>query len=234
MNTFLATLLAGSSAGFSPSYSVDFETGYTEHADVDWDLVDSWQNNSAGLRFGYIMSPKMDIIASYQHSVGSNSSPDYYYDDVEYMSSGFSGYDISVSENIFSVGPKFNWNVKSLFVPYSSAWIKHRFVPYATAQLVVIANTLSMADTFVGDEYANTSLQSTAMAVGGTGALGLEIRTRPISSKFQFHGFLEYGGTATSSMNFQLKDAASDGGSINIGDLAYQGVHFRGGVGVRF
>jgi hypothetical protein len=223
MNTLLAALMSGNTAGFTPKYSVAFEIGQNEHMDPDWELVENYQYNTAGFRLGYNVSPKLEMIASYQNQTTSNYSNyyDYSYDE-EYTSSAFTGLEAFVEENIISVGPKLNLNLKP--------W----FVPYATGQAVMVHQKLTMHDAYSTSDDAITLIDDSAFGMGLAGALGLELRSRPVAGKAQLNTFFEYGGVTGPKMNFALKEAGADGSDINIGDLQYGGYHFRFGLGARF
>jgi len=224
MNTLLAALMSGGDPGFTPKYSVAFEVGQNEHSDPDWDTVEGYPYNSTGVRLGYNLSPKLEMVASYQHQV-TGSYNDYYYDyyyDEEYTSSEFTGINGSINENILSIGPKYNLTIKP--------WL----VPYVTGQAVFVAQKLSLQDAVSASDDPITLVEDNAFGMGLTGALGLEVRTRPIAGKAQLNTFFEYGGTSGPKMNFALSEAGTDGSDIPIGDLQYGGYHFRFGVGARF
>lgn len=226
MNSLLAALLSGSGTMFDHNYSVALESGLVEQNDVDWDLMDNWQRATGGVRVGYAVSPNLEILGSIH--VGSQSSYNYnddyyYYDDYEYTESSLSGYASNVNETLIHVGPKFSWNVTS--------W----FAPYATVQGLLIHNQLQMSDGYsVDEDDAISFVSASAMGVGATGALGFELRLRPIAKKVQLFTYAETGATGSTALNFALKDAAADGSDINIGDLGYGGGYYRIGIGTKF
>jgi hypothetical protein len=225
MNNLLAALLSGSGTMFDHSYSVAVESGLVAQNDVDWNMMDYWQRGTGGVRVGYAMSPNMELLGSIHHGVQSTSYDNYYYGDYdyEYTSSELNGYAISVSETFIHVGPKFSWNLTN--------W----FSPYATAQGVLIHNRLQMADGYsINEEDDSTYVDTSAMGVGLTGALGLELRLRPIAKKTQLFTYFETGATTATPLNFVLGEAAADGSDINIGDLGYGGGYYRLGLGTKF
>ncbi len=224
MNTLLATLLSGSGTQFDYTYSLAVETGMVEQADVDWDYATSWQRSTGGLRLGYQLTNTVDILGSVHWGQQSSGYNDYYYDyDYEEgYSTGLSGYDTQVSETLIHVGPKFSWNLKP--------W----FAPYATVQGLLVHNRLQMSDNGAFDEDATTLVDASAMGFGATGALGLELRTRPLAKKSQLFVYGEAGNTAATALNFSVKGAGVGEEDINIGDLGYGGAYFRLGAGMKF
>jgi len=222
MNSLLATLLSGSGTQFEYTYSIAAETGMVEQADVDWNATD-WQRNTGGFRLGYQLTSNVDLLTSVHWGQQNSGYNDYYYDYEEgHVSSSLSGYDVTVSETLMHVGPKFSWNLKP--------W----FAPYATLQGVLIHNRLQMSDDGAFDEDSTTLVDATAVGVGATGALGLEFRTRPIGSNMQLFAYGEGGSTGATALQFSLKGAGADEGDVNIGDLGYGGTYFRFGVGTKF
>jgi len=226
----LATLLATSSSDFAPKYSLTFETGRLDHYDPDWDMLNYWQDASAGFRVGYNLSSKLSLVASYQGAV-STSTISYgggteYYDYAEeeyiYSSSDIESVGAQITENIISFGPKLNMPVKR--------WL----VPYATVQGVVAHDVLIMGDTLYDEDAATTFFRDGATGVGALGALGLEVRTRPVLGKTQPIVYFEYGAGITSDLNFSIPDIGVDGENLPIGDLQYGGQHFRFGFGAQF
>lgn len=226
----LATLLATSSTEFSPKYSLAFETGRLDHYDPHWELVDSWQDPSVGLRLGYNLSPKLSVVGSYQ---GMNSSRTLSYggyggyeydDDGDYVEtySSVGSVEVQMQENIFTAGPRINFG--------SKRWV----VPYATAQGIVAHGRLEMGDEVYDAEEATTYFKDSAIGVGALGALGLELRTRPIAGRTQAIMYFEYGGGITSNLNFSIPEIGTGGDDISIGDLQYGGQHFRFGFGAQF
>jgi len=226
----LATLLATSSTEFSPKYSLAFETGTLAHYDPHWSLISYWQDPSVGLRFGYNISSKIALTGSYQ---GANSSGtinyggdyDYYYDEEGNYTETYSGLgnvEAEIQENIITVGPKINFG--------SVRW----FVPYASVQGIVVHGRLEMGDSTYEEDEATTYFKDSAMGVGALGALGLELRTRPIAGRVQPIMYFEYGGGITSNLNFSIPSIGVGGDDMPIGDLQYGGQHFRFGVGAQF
>ena len=226
----LATLLATSSTDFSPKYSLAFETGMLDHYDPHWDLLDSWQDPSVGLRLGYNISPKLAVVGSYQ---GMNSSRtinyggdyEYYYDDDgEYIESysSLGNVEAEIQENIFAAGPKINFG--------SKRWI----APYATVQGILVHGRLEMGDNVIDEEEATTYFKDSAVGVGALGALGLEVKSRPIAGKTQALMYFEYGGGITSRLNYSIPSIGVGGEDMPIGDLQYGGQHFRFGIGAQF
>ena len=225
MNTLLATLLSGSGNQFDYTYSLAAEVGNVAQADVDWDIASNWQSNTGGLRLGYQVNDNIDILGSvHWGNQNSGSNYDYYYyeEPDESYNSSMSGYEIQVSETLLHFGPKLSWNLNS--------WL----APYATAQGLVIHNRLQMSDSASFDEDSKTLIDDSSLGFGATGALGLEVRTRPIAKKVQLFFYGETGVTGTTALNFALAGAGSDEGDINIGDLGYGGSYFRLGAGTKF
>jgi hypothetical protein len=219
----LATLLATSSSEFSPKFNIAAETGMLEHSDPHWELVDSWQESGGGLRFGYNLSPKVGVVTSYQGSTSSstlNNGGNYDYDS-EY-SSGLSNVESIMTERLITIGPKINFGSKN--------W----FVPYATVQGLVAIGTLEVGDNASDEENSTTYFKDTAAGFGALGALGVEIRTRPISGKLQPIMYFEFGGGVSSALTFSVPEIGVDGADMPIGDLKYGGQHFRFGVGTQF
>ena len=225
MNTLLATLLSGSGNQFDYTYSLAAEVGAVAQADADWDMASNWQVNTTGLRLGYQLNDNFDMLGSVHWGTQSNGSGyDYYYYE-EYddsHNSSMSGYEIQVSETLIHLGPKMSWNINS--------WL----APYATAQGLLIHNRLQMSDSASFDEDSKTLIDDSGLAFGATGALGLEIRTRPIAKKAQLFFYGETGASAATALNFSLQGAGADEGDINIGDLGYGGSYFRVGAGTKF
>ena len=91
-----------------------------------------------------------------------------------------------------------------------------------------------MSDNGSFDEDSKTLIDDSALGFGATGALGLEIRTRPIAKKAQLFFYGETGASAATALNFSLQGAGADEGDINIGDLGYGGSYFRVGAGTKF
>lgn len=224
MNTLLATLLSGSGNQFDYTYSIAAETGIVEQADVDWDMASSWQSSTGGFRLGYKVTDNVDMLGSVHWGTQGNDSYDYYYDYEydEYVGNGMSGYEVQVSETLIHVGPKISWNINS--------WL----APYATAQALVVHNRLQMSDNGTFDEDSNTLIDASGMGFGATGALGLEIRTKPIAKKAQLFFYGETGATGATAINFALEGAGAGESDINIGDLGYGGGYFRVGAGTKF
>lgn len=225
MNTLLATLLSGSGTQFEYTYSLAAEVGAVAQADADWDIASNWQANTTGLRLGYQLNDNLDILGSVHWGTQGNGSNYgyYYYEDYDDShNSSMSGYEIQVSETLIHLGPKMSWNINS--------WL----APYATAQGLVIHNRLQMSDSASFDEDSKTLIDDSGLAFGATGALGLEIRTRPIAKKAQLFFYGETGASAATAINFALQSAGADEGDINIGDLRYGGSYFRVGAGTKF
>lgn len=225
MNTLLATLLSGTGNQFDYTYSLAAEVGNVTQADVDWDMASNWQANTGGLRLGYQVNDTIDILGSvHWGSQGSGSDYDYYYyeEHDESYNSSMSGYEIQVSETLIHLGPKLSWNINS--------WL----APYATAQGLLIHNRLQMSDSASFDEDSKTLIDDSSIGFGATGALGLELRTKPIAKKAQLFFYGETGFTGATALNFSLTGAGADEGDINIGDLGYGGSYFRVGAGTKF
>ena len=223
MNTLLATLLSGSGNQFDYTYSLAAEVGEVQQADVDWNTASNWQANTGGFRLGYQVTDNVDMLGSVHWGTQGNDSYDYYYYEYEEPhNSSLSGYETQVSETLIHVGPKFSWNLNS--------W----FAPYATAQALVIHNRLQMSDNGTFDEDSNTLIDASSMGVGATGALGLEIRTRPIAKKAQVFLYGETGASGATALKFSMAGAGTDETDINIGDLGYGGSYFRIGAGMKF
>ena len=222
MNNLLAALLSGSGATFDHTYSVAVETGVVSQQDVDWEILDSWQQNTSGLRFGYALSPNLEILGSF-HYGSQNQNSDWVIHEYEEPEDAFGVYSMNVNETLIHLGPKFTWNMTS--------WL----APYATAQGLLIHNQLQFGEGYsIDEEDSATFAQSSALGVGLTGAVGLEVRLRPIAKKVQLFTYAEAGATSASALNFSLKDASSDGEAINIGDLGYGGGYYRIGLGTKF
>ena len=220
---FLATLLATSSSEFSPKYNIAVETGMLEHSDPHWDLINSWHEPSAGLRFGYNLSPKIGVVTSYQGATSSDTlrnNDDYDYES-DYSSS-LGDVDSRMKEHLITIGPKINFTSKN--------W----FVPYATVQGLVAIGSLESGDNTWNKEEATTYFKDTSAGFGALGALGVEIRTRPISGKLQPIMYFEFGGGFSSALNFSVPEIGVDGADMPIGDLKYGGQHFRFGLGTQF
>ena len=225
MNTLLATLLSGSGNQFEYTYSLAAEVGNVAQADTDWDIASNWQANTGGLRLGYQMTDNVDMLGSVHWGTQSNRSDyDYYYYEEydESFNSSMSGYEVQVSETLIHLGPKISWNINS--------WL----APYATAQGLVIHNRLEMSDNGSFDEDSNTLIDASGLGVGATGALGIELRTKPIAKRAQLFFYGETGATGATAVNFSLEGAGADEGDINIGDLGYGGSYFRLGAGTKF
>ncbi len=225
MNTLLATLLSGSGEVLDTTFSIALESGQLEHQDPDWDTVTSWSDPSVGVRVGYTINPNLEILGSVHYRVESSTSGnDYYYDYEESNETEiFSGYSIEVSETFIHIGPKVNWNIKP--------WL----APYGTAQGLIIHNQLRMGDEYsVAEEDSITSLSTSGIGVGLTGAVGLELRTRPIAQKGQLFFYGEGGGSVVSPLEFSIQSASADESDIDIGDLKYGGQYVRFGAGARF
>jgi len=223
MNSLLATLLSGTGTQFDYTYSLAVETGVIAQSDVDWNALSDWQRSTGGLRMGYKITPTIDLLGSVHWGTQSDSY-NYYYDDydVEYYDNGLSGYDSQVSETVVQLGPKFSWNLKP--------W----FAPYATVQGLMIHNRLQMSDNGSFDEDATTLIDASAMGFGAAGALGLELRIRPIADKTQIFFYGEGGSAGTTALQFAMTDAGAGGTDINIGDLGYGGGYVRVGLGSKF
>lgn len=221
MNGLLASLLATSSSDFNPKYTLAFETGQLQYNDDDWSLVESWQSSTVGTRVGYSLSQKLEIVSSYQYNQVSRYLGGYY---EEYNYDSYY-YDpevrTMVTENQLTVGPRVNFPVLK--------WL----VPYATTQVLFVANRLEMGDS-LNAEDATTYFRDTAFGTGAVGALGVECKTRPISGKFQPTLYFEGGAGVSTNLNFSIPDIGVDGASMPVGDLSYGGGYFRFGVGSRF
>ena len=225
MNSLLAALLSGSGTTFDHNYSIAVESGLVEQNDVDWDVVDNWQRNTGGVRVGYAISSNLEILGSIHHGSQSSGYNDYYYEyeDYGYVEPSLSGYATNVNETLIHLGPKFSWNLTS--------W----FAPYATVQGLLIHNQLQMGEGYsLDEEDSATFVNASAMGVGATGALGFEVRLRPIAKKVQLFTYGETGLTSATALNFALKEAAADGSDISIGDLGYGGGYYRIGIGTKF
>ena len=223
MNTLLATLLSGSGEVFDTTYSLAIETGQVEQADPDWDTVAYWSEPSVGIRAGRTINPNLEILGSIHYASTSNNDQEYYYYEDEGYNTTFSGFSADVTETLVHVGPKFNWNIKP--------W----FAPYATAQGLVVHNRIRLADDYsLEEEDSITFVSASGVGVGLTGALGLELRTRPIAKKSQLFFYGEGGSTVASPIEFSLSKASSDGSDLEIGDLTYGGQYVRFGMGARF
>ena len=143
-------------------------------------------------------------------------------EEVEYYGgAGLGAVQLELRANQLSVGPKYSLELKR--------WL----APYATAQGLVTHSIVSMGDQ-LDKEEANTYLRDSALGVGAVGALGLELRSRPVSKGFQLNSYLEVGGGISSNMNFKANDLGVDEANIPIGDLKYGGQYVRFGVGTRF
>lgn len=219
----LATLLATSSSEFSPKFNIAAETGMLEHSDPHWELIDSWQEPSGGLRFGYNLSPKLGLVGSFHRALSSSAinygSDNYDYDSGD--SSGLGTVEVQMTESLITIGPKISFG--------SNKW----FVPYATVQGLAAIGMLEMGDN-PRDAESTTYLKDTAAGFGALGALGIELRTRPISGKFQPIMYVEYGGGFSSALNFSAPGIGVGGDDMPIGDLKYGGEHFRFGLGTQF
>ena len=224
MNTLLATLLAGSGEVFETTYSLAVETGQVEKADPDWDTVAYYPEPTVGIRAGRTINPNLEILGSIHYASTNNSDQgDYYYYEDDGYSTSFSGYSGDVTETLVHIGPKFNWNIKP--------W----FAPYATAQGLVVHNRIRLADDYALEEDDSiTFVSASGIGLGLTGALGLELRTRPIAKKAQLFFYGEGGSTVASPLQFSLLKAAEDESDIAIGDLTYGGQYVRFGMGARF
>lgn len=220
MNGLLASLLATSSSEFNPTYTLAFETGQLQYNDDDWSLVESWQTSTVGLRFGYSLSQRLEIVSSYQFNEASRYVGGYYED---YYDGYYYDQEVltMVTENQLTVGPRINFPVLK--------WM----VPYATTQALFLANRLQMGDSLDSDN-ATTYFQDTAFGAGLIGALGIEFKTRPISGKFQPTMYFEGGSGISTNLDFSIPDIGVDGASMPIGDLSYGGGYFRFGIGSRF
>ena len=223
MNTLLATLLSGSGNQFDYTYSLAAEVGEVQQADADWNLASNWQSNTGGFRLGYQVTDNVDMLGSVHWGTQGNDSYDYYYYEYEEPdNSSLSGYETQVSETLIHIGPKFSWNINS--------WL----APYATAQALVIHNRLQMSDNGSFDEDSNTLIDASGIGFGATGAVGLELRARPIAKKAQLFFYGESGATGSTAVKFALEGAGTDETDINIGDLGYGGSYFRVGAGMKF
>lgn len=218
-------LLTASASEFQPKYDLAFETGYLAHGDGDWGYL-GWPENTVGVRAGYHLSSRLSVVTSFQsisniNSTGYNSYS-YYDEEYEYVGgSSLDGARLGIRSNQLSVGPKL------------AVEIKRWFVPYATAQGLITHAHLQMGDTLEEDD-AKTYIKDSAFGVGTIGALGLEMRTRPIQGKFQLNTYIEAGGGISSNMNFKVKDLGEDDANLPIGDLKYAGQYIRFGIGTRF
>jgi len=220
--SMLLVASTASASDFSPTYDLALETGYLAQNDNDWGYF-GYPENTFGLRAGYHISPNLSILASYQSVLGTDTigNSNYYnenedYGDEESVSSSLDSVQMSVRSNQFSVGPRISWNFKR--------W----FVPYATAQGLLVHGHLRMGDGLDPDD-ATTFLKDSGYAVGTVGGLGLELRTRPINGKCQLNTYFEWGYGLSSTINFKTQEA-----NLPIGDLQYGGGYFRYGIGTRF
>ena len=85
------------------------------------------------------------------------------------------------------------------------------------------------------DIVPHTAPQSAVpMDNGATGAVGLELRVKPIAKKAQLFFYGESGATGSTAIKFALEGAGTDETDINIGDLGYGGSYFRVGAGMKF
>ena len=90
-----------------------------------------------------------------------------------------------------------------------------------------------MSDNGSFDEDSNTLIDASGIGFGATGAVGLELRARPIAKKAQLFFYGESGATGSTAVKFALEGAGTDEADINIGDLGYGGSYFRVGAGTR-
>jgi hypothetical protein len=225
--TILTGLMATANAEkFQPKYELSGELGYLSQNDDDWSYFGN-PEGTYGVRLGYHLNPKLSVVTSV-HSIKTNSyENNYYYDEYEEQSD-LSSVKMNIRSSQLSVGPKYALELKR--------W----FVPYATTQGLITHSTITMGDDLDRDE-AKTYLRDSSMGIGAIGALGLEMRTKPINGKFQLNSYFELGAGVSSEMKFAAKDSDSafqidsdDGSKVPLGDLQFAGQYLRFGIGTRF
>jgi hypothetical protein len=184
-------------------------------------------SNLTGLRGGFGLSENLTIVGSWNLGITDTDFSNSYYleygedgDEVYYEGDG-SNQDLSsrLILNEIAFGPKFGIQL--------SPWLHS----YATAQVNLIHGSLTFSDD-VEDDDSLSMISASAMGFGGSGAVGVEFRMKPIQNCYQVASHLEFGGQWNTALSFTHTD--ENDSSLRIGSLGIGGLAVRGGVGVRF
>ena len=105
--------------------------------------------------------------------------------------------------------------------------------PYASAQGLIQHGHLLITDDY-DSERRLFEFSSQSLAVGGTGTLGVELRSRKIAKKYKLSLFGETGYSVIFSLKFSYDSGVDEAEKLPLGQLQLGGVYSRLGIGVKF
>lgn len=204
----LLPILLQSSPALAGGSELSFSWGRLGAPDDNWELLSyDEQLRSVGVRAGYGLNDHLSVVAGWQWAMDGGafySQSDY---DEDYESESFN---LALTTNRFSVGPKARVEV--------FPW----FVPYATVQASLLVGSLRLDDDLESDDNLN-QIRSNALAPGAVGALGLELIARRSDRMIRPALGFEAGYGWMASLNLDP-----------VGDMAFRGFYGSWTLGARF
>lgn len=206
----LLPLLLQSSPALAGGSELSFNWGRLGAPDDNWGLLSyNDQLRTVGVRAGYGLNDHLSVVAGWQRGSDGGAyyagdDDDYYY---EYDTSSFN---MALTTNRLSVGPKARVEI--------FPW----FVPYATVQASLLVGSLRLDDDLDSDENLN-QIRSNALAPGAVGAAGLELIARRSDRLIRPALGFEAGYGWMASLNLDP-----------VGDMAFRGFYGSWTLGARF
>jgi len=214
-------LLANASAG-PVGHEVNIESGLMSNEDPMWEMFQGYGALlTTGVSGGIHVAPQTTVRVAWQHGAtggtlsldGDDSVTDEYGDPL-YIEGPYLG----IVVDRYSVGAKYTWAAT------------HWFQPYATGEGTLTVGHILLDDD--RDKEGNPNeIRRGALAPGGLATLGAEFLPFGKNARWRIALFLETGYQATLPLKFVDRTQSKD---IGIGDLRFQGVVSRMGLGARF
>jgi hypothetical protein len=210
-----------------PTAGIYFEGGGLETFDNISDDFLGYQQNMTGIRITRDLDKNLTLLASWNMG-GTRSDSDYYdygYYDYDYYEEDIY-YDNTEVDSVLTI------NQVSSGVRYSyrlASWIH----PYASAQAVVQHGHLLITDDY-DSERPLFEFRSNAFGVGGTGSVGVELRSAKIAKKYKIAIYGEGGYAAMTPLKFGYDSGIDAAQKNSLGQLRFGGAYSRFGIGLKF